>query len=1393
MRDCLRVDTLQVINYGSELTDKRPTGYARQSWNSGVLPSTLTDDDGTKRQWDKLTQPEKDAAFELDYSPETWNQTDTLQTMDSSALRATMGWFQRKAHDAGSVKDVKDYEGGQEALEFHLLRCAREARQTFEDSTPASRAREVDKVSRGIDGEDDQFRECWLQTKIVSEAHGLVSLQQKRQCEARSIKTRLLKPNSDAESTETAAVAAVSSFDKRVLSFDKRVLAARGNGDFKLLASERVNEMLGKDPGLTNVFSVLSNEMCKTAVALYDELVLDTEKSMSVTSSAVFEAKFNLRASYEFTMHLLTALQQCATAKVSANASLQSVLVQKWNALSEQQQLYLNKLGYEDGTKWDARSLSAIAQKQWTDEDLSSTVEAAAVALKLDGEQWSDWQEEWSEQVVTPEQSRWADLDEDQRTAAKTLGYTARSWNHAKPLNKFLRPWGKDENRITVTVKIGQSVEDEKVVRLDRDDILQVKSIETSWKGHIVSVGESADNADRFTATLVDMHGKDWAIPDPSSSSGIWDAPRRLSVRVTKTNAQTLTNDIKDKETERAEALDELRKLKDAANDTSNEIDEVAFQNPVATTFGQENDAASFEMEDSRDLEIGSLSPFEDTSLETGGSLSPHEYAASDEPDSESAKVDPAIANLNERIEDIEKVLEEKRRSLANLSPGWELDMEWEVTVVVEKKVTSVRPEDEPLTGPEREAAAVLGYTEARWSAWKFDGALWKAIPTEIQNELDRLGYDEESWDAHKTIFRHDEFVSSQIFDAQNEKEKNVVVWDDVRGAAEYLAALQSLLLLSPPGDGSDSDTRYQSIIEKWEPPQIERSAEVERHTALWDDVGPNSQNAKFKSAVEKLGLTAEDWGSMLSDGSKENIQTILDTKGVRSFMKQMHLAQIYQACINLSIGKAQWIGDIDYVRWQSLNAEQIKNAKILGFDKTSWNRRSHTPITALEWDKIAKPAGRGLPFRDKRPADEESFVQSVKEAAGKLWSLKEEDMMKRWDLIAKFATLAWKDLEEEQRAIALTVDIDRKKWISLTKHIRGANVTATTEISSFKSLLSESAGQGGIEKSGKIVFEDLVNAVTNQFSGFFQKQTRELLKKCRVSMENTCVISRKGVARARRSLRDTSEDEIRKVANKEKKRKAEASAMAKFFLVKWSSLESNQRKGAERLGFVSDRTVVEQLCADKIQKIKMPTGDFDFDEAFTKHVPSNSAEATPAGVDVVKAALMKYVQEAFAMSPEQEAIAMEIAAIAVAHGCTESQATFLEVLVQLVIESRANDVVEQTKAARLPLQEPSAESTEDSERARKERLSNLQSVETAAAEAAMNAKNISDKADTCLAWDNKMLPMHMDKDQGDDAKLETLWFNVWCGLLSQHLVSASPALSLSVYQYESRSLSLKQ
>ena len=97
--------------------------------------------------------------------------------------------------------------------------------------------------------------------------------------------------------------------------------------------------------------------------------------------------------------------------------------------------------------------------------------------------------------------------------------------------------------------------------------------------------------------------------------------------------------------------------------------------------------------------------------------------------------------------------------------------------------------------------------------------------------------------------------------------------------------------------------------------------------------------------------------------------------------------------------------------------------------------------------------------------------------------------------------------------------------------------------------------------------------------------------------MENTCIVARKGVARARRSMRNSNEIEIeiRQTAKQERKKKSEAVALSKLFTDKWSNLSSQQRRSAEALGYVSDRVFIEHMCKSLLEQIKAPAIHFDF------------------------------------------------------------------------------------------------------------------------------------------------------------------------------------------------------
>lgn len=1317
-------------------------GFSRATWNSGELPATLTDDDGKKHAWDDLQEAEIDAALELDYTKETWDQADSLTALHAAALRETMAWF-AKRRQSGNIKQVKPAEGGQEALEFGLLQFARTAAEELGDSATHQRVNRVKDLSLPNEDEDeDMFRDCWLQVSLQHLAHRLMQQKQQWQCESRSSTDRLFTPSHSTAGEQDRSSSGIQTVDNEVTK-------AQGEREFMQIAEARVKKTLQDEiDGFTIVFDILRTKMCENAIALYDVLAAshvstgtddDALKQRITAASAAFEEKFILRATYEVTMRLVAALKRCAHDRMASNASQQSVIAQRWSDLSVVQRMHLKALGYEDdnpkaecdGTMWDDKILSTTAKKKLTDKDISSSVRDAAAALDLDGERWTDWQEEWSGKIISADQVRFQELDVDQQTAAKDLGYTARSWNDSNrtPPDAFLRPWGRDENAVTIAVEIGTSETNEKTVPLpEQISVLQIKSIEKVPIDHVqmdTTDQFKLDTTDQFSAEIVDAHGKVIELPDEQDGT-----PRRVHVK--KINETELQKQIAQKTEERKDAEAKLNELLGEQPDVE---PDAVLNNPV------------FEAQNG-DIESGRVDAESEVYAEDVS-----------EPEPKTEK-DRAIAQQRDLLKDIDTTLEAKTKALAALKNGWSLPMSWEVTIVVQSQLASGRKEDQPLSSDERKAAGVLGYNQSRWSAWRLDGVPFDSMNSADQVELTRMGYDSNTW-AHRNedfIVDHADFITKE---SKKEIKKDTedpvlegllqakVSYEDLTSAAVFFAALNTLNLLSPEDapdfrtpdtlkNSHNKDTRYRLIMDGWKPPPIEHRG------AQWDDV---QANERWKNAAAVLNITEDaDWRRMCDNSSSTSIESFLDVKLLakrqRPFRMQMHLAQIHQACMKLSIYKAQWMGDIDHVRWLSLSGEMMKHAKLLGFDKKSWNHRMHTVVTSQEWQKIRKPLRKG--FRRKQYAtdkDDRLYRESVQNAAQQLWSLSAEQMQTRWDLLAKQGTHEWISLLSESQADANLVGIDRKKWRFLTGHIReSAGTTATANLATYESLFNGMAKQtDGTELKGSLVFETLTNTISMRFTPFFRSSAQILLKRCRVSMENTCIVARKGVARARRSMRNSNEIEIRQTAKQERKRKSEAVALGKLFTDKWSNLSSQHRRGAEALGYVSDRVFIEHMCISLFAQIKAPAIHFDFNHQ---------------DIDEIE------LSDALKMSEGQTVIAQQIAEKAVAHCRTSSQQAFMEILSMVVAEDRAIELCEKAKEALVLATEArdriqseavaTGDETTEASPEVEDAVRRVQQLDLLYKEA-LAAKDTNQTAyefrDSCLAWDNQQLPMYCDPE----------------------------------------------
>eukprot|EP01047_Picozoa_sp_COSAG01_P006596 COSAG01_NODE_241_length_20597_cov_8.200751_7_plen_1509_part_00 len=1181
----------------------------------------------------------------------------------------------------------------------------------------------------------------------------LMKDQHQQMCESRTAASRLVRRQDD----ELPAVRAPAQIADIA---SKELFKAQHREDFVKLAGALVIKELNKDrTGLTQFVGLLKEQLSTHAVklglALRDALGRnrDVREAPTANGLAVLETKMMLRAAWEVTVRMALSLQSCAKAKAAANASLQSVIVQSWNDLTTAQQKSLMLLGYDaDGKDFDNRRLTETVKKKL--QDCTSAVRNAAKFLDLDEENWMDWQEEWQEPVITNEEKRWSELTDEQINAALALGFRQRSWNSGNIPLKFRRPWGSDDVEKNVIVSIGSCSEsDETAIAIahklagrwqwtkQESEGLSNGTILlkiTSLEAHHLHYVDGAPDAETFEAVIVDSSGKvifDSQATSPIQVSDI-ECSDHISIQVKKTNLDLIRRRIQQLTSEIEENTKQLQTLTGGVG--SEEVSNPLFEDGTFDTESSVSLAASTPVfETSGDIETGI--PKTAQSAEAKGLLD----------DITSKQTD--LNRLRVQEQDLDR------------TKGWNDNLKWEVCVVVEStKMKSARPVDEELSADDRNAAGQLGYTERSWNAWNLDGADWNTEIHQIhQVQLMRMGYDQSHWAVRNkaaTRFDHQTFVTARIKDHFS-AEVAVISRDDVSEALKYFQALSDLALLVPVNGQSKFEdvaaydgTAHLDICNRqlkttWEPLPEETASQP----TVWGDI-ESSGNKVWQDAAATIKLEEADWEALCKD-PKRTLEAKLPVQDA-SIAMLLQLAQIGDAANRLYIFKAQWIGDVDHVRWQAMHPSQKSAAAILQFDRKSWNRRQHTPITVQEWDKIKRPPSK-LFLRSRGAVNDElEYMQHIHQAAQDLWQLDAERAETRWNLLVKESTLQWRDLTQEAKKHAKNVDIDRKKWKFLTQTIQQNALQSietrhndprnreAKDIASFSSLF---------DATGKDSFRQLLLTVMRTVDVGLNGTVHKLYQQRRVAMENTSVVARKGVARARRSMRDPAEDRLRHEAQLEQRRKAERRALSQLFSQPWSKLSPQQRDGAKQLGYRSDVQRMKNECAEDFSILLGPAPESIMEESYEVDEPQ--------------------------LLPAQQDSAVRIAKRAVELGLAADQQIFkTRALWPDVRLSRAvtaadkaqedlqqHDSMEQARRgdadqAILATHDKEREALENTHRQQAEqadtRRRELNQLVLTTTKEEREAREMCAAMETCLAWDHHELPWHtgvLDTDTDND------------------------------------------
>ena len=232
--------------------------------------------------------------------------------------------------------------------------------------------------------------------------------------------------------------------------------------------------------------------------------------------------------------------------------------------------------------------------------------------------------------------------------------------------------------------------------------------------------------------------------------------------------------------------------------------------------------------------------------------------------------------------------------------------------------------------------------------------------------------------------------------------------------------------------------------------------------------------------------------------------------------------------------------------------------------------------------------------------------------------------------------------------------------------------------------------------------------------------------------------MARKGVARARRGMRDSEADKIRLEAKMQEKRRATDTAMDKLFGIeaKWSRLSTTKQDQARVLGYRSDLERLQEFVkkgkSAKLEQRRKQDDLTDFDkleDLSKERVEGSQNQQDP---DLAKK-----------LSPAQSVVVDKIVELALKHCLVADKKTFTTCLTLFVLHNEAERVAQQNAGKYDKWDQEKDEADASGQAVNLALGKELSAAAVSASKAAAAAFDAVKQNETCLAWDRKMLPMH--------------------------------------------------
>lgn len=309
------------------------------------------------------------------------------------------------------------------------------------------------------------------------------------------------------------------------------------------------------------------------------------------------------------------------------------------------------------------------------------------------------------------------------------------------------------------------------------------------------------------------------------------------------------------------------------------------------------------------------------------------------------------------------------------------------------------------LTSGQKEAAQWLGYNQTLWdsthgfsnrasinnvdpSNTDWGNFLWTELPTEIQTDAAKLGYNQEKWNNGERAYADNLFwdeLTSEQQQAATALGYSKATWNVYSSIGSNLTAATAVPSSSGNSyrtsvSGVTSSTTSISVISGSGTQQNSSASKENRTSATdWQLYKWSELPSNIKAAAVVMGFDKELWNK------KAGVTT--------DKYKWEELSSQQQQAASLVFGYTEQSWDAAYnsqwqsYAWDDLPANIQADAKILGYNKTLWNDGAKVATGSYRWDQLTqeqqKAAFNVLGFTAKTWNSDKNGNSNIKNGGG--------------------------------------------------------------------------------------------------------------------------------------------------------------------------------------------------------------------------------------------------------------------------------------------------------------------------------------------------------------------------------------------------------------------------